>query len=129
MNLKLKASPSLERVGGLNQLSGKFSPRDPTLSSMTIMRKRSNAGAHHSDAVPRKETLGANEHARIVQPLNMADLTVVESVRNRDITRAGWSSQNPSSTAAGEARPPRPASLPAMTSLRSQPVTMDPMLR
>ena len=99
LNLKLKASPSLERVGGLNQLSGKFSPRDPTLSSMTIMRKRSNAGAHHSDAVPRKETLGANEHARIVQPLNMADLTVVESVRNRDITRAGWSSQNPSSTA------------------------------
>ena len=91
LNLKLKASPSLERAGGFLQSSGKFSPRDPTLSSMAIMRKRSNPSAHQSAGVSRKETFGANEHARIVQPLSMADLTVVDSVRNRDISREGWS--------------------------------------
>lgn len=98
LNLKLKASPSLERSGGFLQPSGKFSPRDPTLSSMVIMRKRSNTGTHQSERVSRKETFGANEHARIVQPLGIADLTVVDSIRDRNITRDGWS-QNPSSAA------------------------------
>lgn len=94
LNLKLKASPSLDRAGGFAPLgsgSAKFSPRDPTFSSMAIMRKQSNTNTANTDGyVHRKDTLGANDHARVVQPLTMGDLTVVESLRTRDIGKQGW---------------------------------------
>ncbi len=87
-------SNTLGASGGTGVGTAKFSPRNPTfssMSSMNIMRKVSNTNTNNTNLTSRKDTFGANEHARVVQPLTMADLSVVESVRNRDISKQGWS--------------------------------------
>jgi len=58
---------------------------------MNIVCKVSNTNTNNTNLTSRKDTFGANEHTRVVQPLTMADLSVVESVRNRDISKQGWS--------------------------------------
>lgn len=79
LNLKLKASPSLVTSHVLRK-SSNFSPRLTSGVGMTV-RKRS---------VARKGTYGANDHAAIVKPLTATDLSVIDSVQARDISRVGW---------------------------------------
>ena len=79
LNLKLKASPTLVTSHVLRK-SSNFSPRATSGVEMTV-RKRS---------VARKGTLGANEHAAVVKPLTATDLTVIDSVKARDISKQGW---------------------------------------
>ena len=74
LNLKLKASPNLVTSHVLRK-SSNFSPRATSGVEMTV-RKRS---------VARKGTFGANDHAAIVKPLTATDLTVIDSVKARDI--------------------------------------------
>jgi hypothetical protein len=79
LNLKLKASPSLVTSHVLRK-SSNFSPR---MSGVGVtVRRRSH--------VSRKGTLGANDHAKIVKPLTATDLTVIDSVKSRDISKDGW---------------------------------------
>lgn len=79
LNLKLKASPNLVTSHVLRK-SSNFSPRATSGVEMTV-RKRS---------VARKGTFGANDHAAIVKPLTATDLTVIDSVKARDISKSGW---------------------------------------
>lgn len=86
LNLKLKAAPNLKTPGAVFRKASYSSPRVSNLG--TTVRKRS---------VTRKNTNGANDHVKIVKPLSVTDLTVIESVKSRDISKEGWSF-NPNAT-------------------------------
>ncbi|WPT13565.1 Putative serine/threonine-protein kinase drkA [Picochlorum sp. SENEW3] len=86
LNLKLKAAPSLKTSAPVFRKASYSSPRVSNLG--TTVRKRS---------VSRKNTNGANDHVKIVKPLSVTDLTVIESVKSRDISKEGWSF-NPNAT-------------------------------